>query len=155
MRSIRWCLAPLCKPQAASNIFLSGYPTRANHNTLLMLFVTPALGAEVSLIFTFLRRAKTEKKQSPDHKRSLSLTLLQIPLLLSSAKWGFPSYHSSLHNMKLIPENLPQIWFYSMDCDIIILFPKWRFIFAGNLLSLTYMDVIVWLSLPLTATKLK
>lgn len=42
-----------------------------------------------------------------------------------------------------------------MDCDIIILFPKWRFVFAGNLLSLTYMAVIVWLSLPLTATKLK
>lgn len=36
---------------------------------------------------------------------------------------------------------------------IIILLPKWKFALGGNVLSLTHIVVIVWLSLPLTATK--
>lgn len=45
--------------------------------------------------------------------------------------------------------------FYFMVCAIIILLPKWRLVFAGNVLSLTHIAVIAWLSLPLTATKLR
>lgn len=42
-----------------------------------------------------------------------------------------------------------------MEYAIVILLPKWRFVFAGNVLSVTHIAVIGWLSLPLTATKLR
>lgn len=35
----------------------------------------------------------------------------------------------------------------------IIILPKWKFALGGNVLSLTHIVVIVWLSLPLTAAK--
>ena len=97
----------------------------------------------------------SREKQAPDPKQSLNLTRLQTPLLLRSAKWDFPNYHSSLPNRRLVPENLPRIWFYFMERAIVIVLPKWRFVFAGNVLSLTHIAIIVWLSLPLIATKLR
>lgn len=153
MRSIRQWPAPLYKPQAASNtLSLGTHPGKSPKFS--DAFCYPCARCRCfSSLYTVTEDKDSREKQGPDPK--WSSTRLQTPLLRSSAKWDFPNYQSSLPNRRLIPENLPQIWFYFMECAIVILLPKWRFVFAGNVLSVTHIAVIGWLSRPLTATKLR
>lgn len=86
--SIRWCLAPLYKPLVASNA-VSGYPTQANHQSLVMIFITSVLSADVCL---YISRAGKHRREKTSSRTQTEL----VPDTAADSPWALPRVTSQI-----------------------------------------------------------